>query len=100
MKLPLDPRLPIVQNDTIRPLTQRLYELFRVFATSWNDSYMWDTYGTSAPTGGNWSHGQKCRNTTPSELGTAGNKYVVIGWCCTVSGNPGTWVEMRNLTGA
>ena len=30
MKLPLDPRLPIIQSDTIRPLTQRLYELFRL----------------------------------------------------------------------
>jgi hypothetical protein len=29
MKLQIDPRLPIVHDDKIRPLTQRLYELFR-----------------------------------------------------------------------
>ena len=26
-----------------------------------------------------------------SELGTAGSKYVLIGWVCTSQGDPGTW---------
>ena len=29
MKFPPDPRLPIINDEKLRPLTQRLYELFR-----------------------------------------------------------------------
>lgn len=36
---------------------------------------------------------------TVSEAGAAGSKYVIIGFICTVSGNPGTWLQMRVLTG-
>ena len=99
MKLPLDPRLPVTLDDRIKPLNYRLYELFREYSKAFNDSYMWDTYGTAAPTTGTWAQGDKCKNTSPSELGTAGSKYLIIGWCCSVSGTPGTWLQIRNLTG-
>jgi len=33
------------------------------------------------------------------EAGTVGSKYVHIGWVCVASGTPGTWKEMRVLTG-
>ena len=99
MKLPLDPRLPIISDDKLRPLTQRLYELFREYSRAYNDSYMWDTTGTSAPTTGTWYQSNKCMNTAPAELGAASSKYVIIGWVCTVSGTPGTWLELRTLTG-
>ena len=46
-----------------------------------------------------WDVGDRAVNTAPSELGTAGNKYIVDGWICTVSGTPGTWLEQRTLTG-
>ena len=98
-KINADPRLPIVKDESLRPLTQRLYELFRNQAIAHNKSYMWDTEGTAAPTTGTWSVSQMCKNTSPSEAGTAGSKYVVIGWVCTVSGTPGTWFAMRTLTG-
>ena len=99
MKLPLDPRLPTLTDDKLHPLVQRLYELFREYSKAFNNSYMWDTSGTGYPTTGTWSQGDKCENTSPTELGTAGSKYVVVGWICTVSGTPGTWLEMRSLTG-
>ena len=54
---------------------------------------------TSAPTGNTWAIGDIVRNSAPAEAGGAGSKYVVIGWICTVSGTPGTWLEMRTLTG-
>lgn len=54
---------------------------------------------TAAPTTGDWAQGDFIRNSTPSEAGTAGAKYVVTGWICTVSGTPGTWVACRSLTG-
>ena len=99
MKLPLDPRLPILTDEKIRPLTQRLNVLFRQFANYFNDSFMWDTNGTTSPTSGPWYIGNKCRNNEPAEAGTSSSKYVVIGWVCTASGTPGTWLEIRTLTG-
>lgn len=54
---------------------------------------------TTPPTTGDHQRGDMLRNSAPSELGTAGSKYVVIGWQCVVAGTPGTWVQMRCLTG-
>ena len=100
-KFPADPRLPTVRDDKqyIRDLVNRLYTLFRQYSISHNDSYMWETSGTSVPTTGTWAQGDKCKNTEPVEAGTAASKYVVIGWICTASGTPGTWLPMRVLTG-
>lgn len=44
-------------------------------------------YGTTAPTSGTWSRGQKRWNTTPSAGG-------VLGWVCVASGTPGTWANI------
>jgi hypothetical protein len=54
---------------------------------------------TAAPTGNTWAAGDIVRNSAPAEAGVALSKYVVIGWICSVSGTPGTWLEMRTLTG-
>ena len=54
---------------------------------------------TAAPTGGSYAQGDIVRNSNPAVAGGAGSQYVIIGWICTVAGNPGTWVEMRTLTG-
>jgi len=54
---------------------------------------------TAAPTTGTWNQGDRILNSAPSELGTAGSKYTIEGWVCTVSGTPGTWVQRRCLTG-
>ena len=54
---------------------------------------------TAAPTTGTYAAGDFVKNSTPSEAGTAGNKYVIAGWICTVSGTPGTWLQCRFLTG-
>lgn len=55
----------------------------------------------SPPTGTAQSYviGDMVRNSATSELGSVGNKYVILGWVCTVSGAPGTWKELRCLTG-
>jgi hypothetical protein len=55
---------------------------------------------TAAPTGNTWAQGDIVRNSAPAEAGVALSKYVIVGWICTVSGTPGTWTEMRVLTGA
>lgn len=46
-----------------------------------------------------YTKGDKIWNSAPAELGTAGSKYIIIGWICVVSGAPGTWLQMRVLTG-
>jgi len=93
-KIVSDPRLPVVKDEKIRPLTQRLYELFRQYAIAHNKSYMWDTEGTAAPTTGTWAVSQTCKNTSP--IGTGA---LVIGWICTTSGTPGTWVSITGGVG-
>lgn len=102
MKLPLDPRLP--QNDDIALLRRRLYDVFRETAAQVNalsEGQAQATYNatTAAPTVGNYRQGDVVKNSAPTEQGTAGSKYVVLGWICTVSGSPGTFVPMRVLTG-
>ena len=54
---------------------------------------------TAAPTTNTWAQGDFVLNITPSELGSAGSKYVILGWSCTVAGTPGTWLQCRTLTG-
>lgn len=54
---------------------------------------------TAAPTGGEWAQGDLIPNSAPAELGSAGSKYVILGWVCVASGSPGTWKECRVLTG-
>lgn len=93
----VNPRLPI--DDKILSLKTRLYELWRELSAKHNAGYYWETSGTSAPTTGTWNQGDKCKNTAPVEAGSVGSKYVVMGWVCVASGSPGTWVQMRNLTG-
>jgi hypothetical protein len=56
--------------------------------------------GTAAPTGGTNYQGDKVWNSAPTELGGAGSRYCIVGWICVASGSPGTWKEMRTLTGA
>lgn len=57
------------------------------------------TARSAAPTTGTWAQGDTARNSAPTEAGTAGSKYVVTGWVCVAGGTPGTWRDMRVLTG-
>lgn len=45
------------------------------------------------------TQGKFVRNSAPSEAGSVGSKYVVIGWICVTSGDPATFKECRCLTG-
>lgn len=60
------------------------------------------TASTSPPAVGSvtlYAQGDFIRNSAPTELGSAGSKYVVIGWICVAGGQPGTWVACRCSTG-
>lgn len=58
-----------------------------------------DNQATAAPTTGTWALGDFVKNSAPSELGTAGSRYILTGWLCITGGTPGTWREARVLTG-
>lgn len=53
---------------------------------------------TAAPTTGSYAIGDYVRNSTPAEAGSAGSKYVVLGWVCT-DNDPLTFLPCRVLTG-
>lgn len=96
MKLNTQPR--IQTNDP------RLYELIRDISVQVNglsEGRVTATYNayTAAPTTGVWAQGDFLKNSAPSELGSSSSKYVILGWICTVSGEPGTWLQCRVLTG-
>lgn len=82
----------------------RIVELFRdaakmVNALSSGRFAALNQTGTAAPTSGTWAQGDFVANSNRTEAGTAGNKYVVMGWVCVSGGTPGTWVQSRTLTG-
>jgi hypothetical protein len=102
MKIVTDPRLPsqsglqqvcLKLTDTIRNITNQINNL-----TEGRVSAVYNAQA-SVPTAGTNFQGDWVRNATPSEAGTAGSRYVITGWICTVSGSPGTWLPTRSLTG-
>lgn len=58
-----------------------------------------DNTATAAPTTGTHAQGDFVANSNRVEAGTAGSRYVILGWVCVAGGTPGTWVESRTLTG-
>ena len=57
------------------------------------------TAATAPPTTGSNGPGDVVRNSAPTELGSAPNQYVITGWICVAGGSPGTFRQMRVLTG-
>jgi hypothetical protein len=80
-------------------------ELMRVLEDTINRTYEGRIYqkftSTAAPTSTNmsWQVGDEVANSNPTELGGAGSMYIIKGWLCIGAGSPGTWREMRVLTG-
>lgn len=96
----LDPRPVITQGELLRTLSDLITRLNQQVngITEGRISNYHAAY-TAPPTAGTWAQGDRVRNSAPSELGSASSKYVITEWVCVVSGTPGTWVEMRSLTG-
>ena len=63
--------------------------------------YVLRTYleGTAAPVDGEYIIKQIIWNSAPTVAGTVGSQYIIAGWKKIAAGIPGTWVEMRSLTG-
>ena len=95
MKLNKTPRKPVDPDTDLwyRQIAQQVNGLSEgVIAASYNAL-------TATPTSGTAAQGDYIKNRTPTELGAAGNKHVVLGFICVVSGSPGTWLQHRGLTG-
>jgi hypothetical protein len=82
-----------VMTRVLREFTDQLNLLSEGFVQAATNA------GTAAPTTGSYKQGDIVRHSTPSEAGGAGSKYVIVGFVCITSGSPGTWREMRVLTG-
>ena len=105
MRINPELRLPGSSNQET-PLVRQLTTEWRKAATQINQLSEGQVVAvtnaaTAAPTGSavNYNLGDFILNSTPSELGTAGSKYIIHGWRCVAAGAPGTWVQCRFLTG-
>jgi hypothetical protein len=101
MKVDEQPLLPIASDPALRIALDRwmrvaALKLNRIGAGSYSG---FDNAQTAAPTAGTWVKGDYVMNSNPAEAGSAGSKYVIRGWICTVGGTPGTWLQCRTLTG-
>jgi hypothetical protein len=58
-----------------------------------------ETEYSAALAGGIGMVGMTVVNTSPTESGSVGSKYVIDKWRVVTSGSPGTWMQLRSLTG-
>lgn len=100
------PRLNLEQfisNDYDRSLMVEMVRQVEDALNRLSEGRIYQNYNASAtaPTGSNASHqlGDVVKNLTPTELGSAGSKYVVYGFLCVAAGSPGTFRELRIPTG-
>lgn len=99
MRLQDNPYLP-----ADHPLARQLDVLWRQLAAQVNalsEGFMAARHAAraAAPTTGTWAQGDEVANSLPTEVGPGGSMYIIVGWKCVASGTPGTWREMRVLTG-
>jgi len=97
-------RLSIASKVTKDYLRSALFDILRDVETQVNglsEGRIAAQYNaqTAAPTTGVNAQGDYVRNSAPVVAGSGGSQYVITGWICVTSGEPGTWVECRTLTG-
>jgi hypothetical protein len=92
-----------VQQDYDRGLLTEMVRQIEDAINRLSEGRIYQNYNaaTAAPTGTTVSYqlGDFVRNTTPTELGSAGSMYIIEGWVCVAAGTPGTFREKRFLTG-
>ena len=96
MRLIEEPRLPAEPARLLQQLTDRMRDIVRqVNALTEGRQYAVHTAQASVPTTGAWAVGDFVLNSSPTELGSAGSKYIIHGWRYIGSG----FVQCRYLTG-
>lgn len=96
MKLTTNPTLANVSPDLMRLIGRTNQQ---VNAITEGQAAAVHNAATAAPTVGTFAQGDFVKKSDPAEAGSAGSKYVVIGYLCVASGTPGTFVECRCFTG-
>lgn len=96
MKLATNPNLPTETLSLLRLLSEITQQVNGISEGRMANRH---TALMAPPATGSASKGDVVFNSAPTELGVAGSKYVVPSFICVVSGTPGTWVQMRCLTG-
>ena len=96
MKLNTQPRVGIKDPDLQRELREHAQQV-----NALSEGRLAGTYNAApaAPTAGQFAQGDFVRNSAPVELGAVSSKYVVFGWLNVAGGTPGTFVQVRALTG-
>jgi hypothetical protein len=94
MKLPLDPRLPIISDDKLRPLTQRLYELFRQLSV--NINALEETVSALSGGGGGGGGGSTLSTGTATiDFGTGSNlATVAVTGQTSILSTSSVWLEL------
>ena len=100
MKLLLDLRVPDkYDKQTVTDIVRQLCNQ----VNSLSEGRLSARYqaSTASPSGSavSYARGDIVWDSNTTQQGTAGSKYVRIGWVCTTDGSPGTFQEMRVLTG-
>ena len=102
------PIFPQFSDDAVRVLARTLTEYLervsrKLDGMSYGRVAEHDTATPAPPVAGTWARGDFVRNSAPSQLGSAGSRYVVIGWTRTTNGSTNVlntdWFEARVLTG-
>lgn len=92
-----------VQQEYDRSLMTEMVRQVEDAINRISEGRIYQSYNASAtaPTGDTVSYqlGDYVKNLTPTELGSAGSMYIILGFVCIAAGNPGTWREVRVLTG-
>lgn len=96
MKLNKTPRIGSPDVNLLRELRDHAMQVNDLSEGRLTAAY---AAATTAPTSDSFARGDVVRNSAPSELGAALSRYVITGWICVAGGSPGTFVEMRSLTG-
>lgn len=96
MKLNNSPRVGINNPDLQRELKDHAQQV-----NALSEGRIGGTYNaqTSAPTTGSYAQGDFVKNSAPTELGSPGSAYVILGWINVTGGEPGTFLPVRALTG-
>jgi hypothetical protein len=92
-----------LQQDYDRSLMTEMVRQVEDAVNRLSEGRIYQNYNaaSAAPSGTTVAYqiGDKVWNTIPTELGGAGSMYIITGWICIAAGSPGTWREMRILTG-
>jgi hypothetical protein len=96
MKLNTSPRVGVQDPNLQRELREHAQQV-----NALSEGRVSGTYNAqpAAPTTGIFAQGDFVKNSAPTELGSPGSAYVILGWINVTGGEPGTFLPVRGLTG-